>query len=534
MSNRRLEMHRLQELVRLHRMHVPVREVARLLGMSPNTERDYRTVLQSAGLLAGPALPLPELETLKAAVLEAKPPPRSLPAQQVSSLDGWRSRVEALMDKGLRPRAIFDRLRLEHAATFAGSYSAVKRLYRAIKRGRGVRAEDVAIPVETKPGEVAQVDFGYVGQLFDPTTQTLRKAWCFVMVLAHSRHMVARVVFDQKIETWLELHVQAFAELGGVIETVVPDNLKAAVVRAAFGLGDSVELNRSYQELARHYGFKIDPTPPYDARKKGKVESGVKYVKRNFFVGREGSDVEDVRRELARWVREIAGQREHGTTHRRPLATFEDVERAALRGLPPLAWEPVVWRKAQVHVDTHVCFDRRLYSVPWRLVGKTVWLRATRSTVVIYADDERVATHDRRGRGYRSTKEEHLPEHRRDLRHRSRDYWEQRAAVMGPEVARFIREVFESDDVLSQLRAVQAMVTHLETYPARRARAACVRASCYGNTTYRGLKTILKKALDLDPLPTVVAPAPALSSPRFARKMSELLALPQETGHEPN
>src|SRR6185436_19060726 len=254
---------------------------------------------------------------------------------------------------------------------------SVKRLCRALRKAQGVRAEDVAIPVETQPGEVAQVDFGYVGKLFDPETMTLRKAWCFVMVLGYSRHMFVRVVFDQKTETWLYLHVEAFAELGGVVETVVPDNLKAAVIRAAFAVDGTTELNRSYRELARHYVFKIDPTPPFDAAKKGKVEAGVKYVKGNFFPGREKTDAGEVRRELARWVVEIAGTRTHGTTFKRPLEVFEEIEKPALRPLPRVPFEPVVWRKATVHRDTHIAFGRRLYSVPWRLVGTEVWVQAT-------------------------------------------------------------------------------------------------------------------------------------------------------------
>jgi transposase len=241
-------MHRLQDLVRLHRLKTGARETARLLGMGPNTERLYREAIAQAGLLDGAPDALPALEELKAAVLAARPP--ALPTQQVTSLERYREVIAILVAKGLGPRAIFDRLRLEHP-DFAGSHSAVKRLYRALRRERGVAAEDVAIPVETAPGEIAQVDFGYVGKLLDPATRTLRKAWCFVMVLAYSRHMVVRVVFDQKIETWLQLHIEAFAELGGVPETVVPDNLKAAVVRAAFAAGDMSELNRSYRELAR-------------------------------------------------------------------------------------------------------------------------------------------------------------------------------------------------------------------------------------------------------------------------------------------
>jgi hypothetical protein len=379
----------------------------------------------------------------------------------------------------------------------------------------------VAIPVETAPGEIAQVDFGYVGKLLDPTTMTLRKAWCFVMVLGFSRHMVVRVVFDQRIETWLALHVEAFTELGGVPATIVPDNLKAAVIRAAFSVDDQSELNRSYRELARHYHFTVDPTPPYDPGKKGKVEAGVKYVKRNFFVGRQETSVEDVRRDLRRWVTEIAGTREHGTTHQQPLEQFEAIERATLTPLPKAAWEPVIWRRATVHPDAHIALDRRLYSVPWRLIGQRVWVKASARTVVIFAHDERVATHDRRGPGVRSTVESHLPAQRAELRHRGRVFWEQRADAMGQEVGRYIRAVFDSDDVLSQLRAVQAMVTHLETFPVERARAACRRAEHFASYGYGALKSILRRGLDLEPLPEATpASATTTPTPRFARPAS--------------
>src|SRR5690606_12162928 len=208
------------------------------------------------------------------------------------------------------------------------------------------RPEDVAIPVETRAGEVAQVDFGYVGYLVDPQSGKLRKAWVFVMVLGFSRHMFARIVFDQSVRTWLRLHVEAFAALGGVVETVVPDNLKSAVIRAAFGVGEGTSLNRSYRELARHYGFKIDPTPVYDPRKKGKVESSVKYVKGNFFRGQDGRPADELQGELDRWVREIAGTREHGTTGQRPLETFLAWEQPALLDLPGVAFEMVEWKEA--------------------------------------------------------------------------------------------------------------------------------------------------------------------------------------------
>jgi len=138
----------------------------------------------------------------------------------------------------------------------------------------------VAIPVDAPPGE-AQVDFGYLGTLYDPGAGRERKAWVFVLVMACSRQMVTRVVFDQTSETWIRLHVEAFEELGGVPTVIVPDNLKAAVVRAAFAVDERAALHRSYRELARHYGCRIDPAPPRSPEKKGRVEAGVGYLRRN-------------------------------------------------------------------------------------------------------------------------------------------------------------------------------------------------------------------------------------------------------------
>lgn len=165
--------------------------------------------------------------------------------------------------------------------------------------------------------------------------------------------MVVRIVFDQNVETWMRLHAGAIEELGGVPKVIVPDNLEAAVIRAAFGADDAPVLHRSYRELARHCGFEVDPAPVRAPQKKGKVESGVKYVKRSYFAPRAAQlDVVELGRGLARWVLEIAGQRAHGTTRTKPMEVFENVERAALLPLPSKRWQPVPWREASVHQDT--------------------------------------------------------------------------------------------------------------------------------------------------------------------------------------
>jgi len=508
-------MNRLTELIRLYRQGVSARRRATLLKIGRNTLKDYEVLFRAAGLLEGPADDLPEESVLSE--LLARRLPEKQGAQEVSSVAAWEAEIRRMMALGAAPKAIFDTLH-QQQPKFQGSYDAVKRLFRRIRRQRPPSEEDVAIPVTVPPGTEAQVDFGFVGELYDPIQRRMRKGWVFVMVLSHSRWMWAEIVFDQRAETWQRLHAAAFAALGGVPAVLRPDNLKAAVIRAAFGVGGEPELNRSYVELARYYGFQVDPTPPCAPRKKGKVERAVQYIKRSFFQPRELRDLADAQAQLGRWLAEIANARVHGTTRQVPAEVFALVEQTALKPLPRLSFEPVVWRQAKVHTDSHVQFERALYSVPWRLLGAQVQVRARGQTVEIYANHHRIATHERQPAGGRSTLPGHLPAAREALTRRDRRYWEDRALKLGEDVHALIVDVFDADDVLLQLRRVQGLVTTLERVPVERAQAAARRARFYQSFGVGALKDMLRRGLDAEPLPGVLVPTHgALEAPRFAR-----------------
>jgi transposase len=531
MSAKRIDMHRLQDLVRYHRMGRSARGIARLLHMGRNTTRGYLEALEKAQLLDGDLQQLPSVEDLKAALAQHAPP--KVAPQQESSVSEWRQEIERLTKKGAGPTSIHDYLRLNEAE-FDGTLSAVKRACHQVRKSQGVQEGDVAIPIEVAPGQFAQVDFGYAGMLYDPERGVLCKTWAFVLTLAHSRLLAGDLVTDQKVETWLALHDQSFAELGGVPAVMVPDNLKAAVIKAAFSAEQECVLNKSYREQARHYGFQIDPTPPFSPEKKGIVESGVKYVRRNFLATLDpNTDLPTARLQFKKWRVEIANQRIHGTTKRRPQEVFDQEERGRLLPLPSQRFALVVWKRAKVHRDCHVVFEHGLYSVPWQHLGREVDIRVTGSSVTIYLNDERLCTHERVGKGQRSTIEAHLPEHRRDLRHRSREYWEFQAAGIDGVVLEYVKAVFDSDDVLSQLRTVQAIVKHLQKFPVHRAKAACARALHFANYTYRGIKDILRKALDLEPVKeSATAPKPWVTKPRFARRPETQIPSPNETTHD--
>jgi hypothetical protein len=312
---------------------------------------------------------------------------------------------------------------------------------------------------------------------------------------------------------------------------IVPDNLKAAVIRAAFGVDSEPVLNRTYRELARHYGFQIDPTPPRSPEKKGKVERSGGYVKRSFLATLESVDIGEDRRQLRRWNEEVAGRRCHGTTRRQPIEHFEAEEREVLLPLPRTRWECVVWKKATLHTDSHVQVDYAFYSAPWRYLHQVLWVRCTAHSVSIYREDEHLWTHSRVARGKRSTVEAHLPEHRGDIRHRSREHWIRRASSIGVDVVKLAEAIFDSDDVLYQLRKVQSVVRHLETFPRERAMGAARRALFFGSLQYRDIKSILKKGLDLEPLLEEQPERAWSQGSRFARKPTETLFAIQEKTH---
>lgn len=185
----------------------------------------------------------------------------------------------------------------------------------------------------------------------------LRKSWIFLITLGLSRRSFAHLVFDQKVETWFALHVATFEYFGGVLRVIVRDNLKAAVVRCAFGVDDDPVLNRSYRELAQHYHFQIDHTPPRVPKNKGKVESGCRYVGSSFLAAWQSVDIQGDRHALRRWLDWVAILRVHPSTMRRLIELFEEAEPAALLPLPAVRWERVVWKQAPVHRDGHVQID---------------------------------------------------------------------------------------------------------------------------------------------------------------------------------
>ncbi|GAB3669877.1 IS21 family transposase [Ramlibacter alkalitolerans] len=483
------------------------REIATARVMGRPKAAQWRQIAADRGWL-DPAQPLPEDE----AIAEALGAPRRA-SSTISTLEQHREQIGHWIEQGVSGTAIHAALKRQGG--WSGSYSAVRRLVADIRRQL---PPEVTCRLEFEPGEAAQVDFGAGPMLVHPDGQP-RRAWAFVMTLCASRHQYVEFVWDQTVATWLGCHRRAFEWFAGTPRRVIIDNAKCAITRAC---AQEPTVQRAYAECAEGYGFKIDPCPPHDPQKKGIVEAGVKYVKGNFLPLRNFRDLADLNAQARTWVMTEAGMRCHGTTRRTPLALFE-LEQPLLQALPAQAPDLGTWHRVSVHRDCHVQFDRILYSTPFTLVGKTLWLRATDSVVALFEDYRHVATHPRgRNPGQRVSVREHLPPEAQAFFGRDRAWCAEQAERIGPACAALIEQLL-SDHILERLRAAQGVLALLKPYGRTRLEAACARAMAHGSAHYRTVKTILATGADQrTDLPA--ATPPGYGRTRFTRPATELFA----------
>ena len=512
MSGRRLPTVDIHEIVRLKRIGHNNSEIGRALGCTRKTVREHVKWAAENGLLEGEALSVEEMHRLLAEVKPQTPPPR-----QRSSVEKYTEEIQAFRKAGVEMAAI--RQRLEGKYKVPISYEAVRRLVRRMEPPE----PDAYTRVEVEPGDEAQIDFGHAGLTLDERGRK-RKTWVFVMTLSHSRHQYAELVYDQSIETWLACHQNAFEFFGAVPKRLVPDNLKAAIIRACW---EDPLAQRSYREMAEHYGFLIAPQPPNQPHLKGKVEKGgVHYVKRNFLAGRDLEATSVLNEKLLLWCLTIAGERDHGTTHKKPLEVFKSIEKKAMLALPDTRYDMGVWKSVKLFRDCHVNFEKSYYSAPFRLVGQQLMLRGGLKSVRIYTRDHLlVATHDRaKEPGERFTNLDHLPPHKVPGLTVTREGCRLKAKAIGQATETVVETLLESRPI-DRLRSAGRVLELAGQFPAARLERACARALYFGEADYRTIRNILQTGKDHELLPGLDPPRPvAVKIYAFARNVGEVVS----------
>ena len=495
MPRERLTMRKIREVLRLKAAGLKIREIAASTGAARTTVYEYLVRAEGAGM----TWPLPEDlddEALGARLF----PPATAELAQRRPVPEWREvHRELRAGKHVTLRLLWLEWKAEHPDGWG--YSMFCEHYE-----RWLGAQEVVMRLSYPAAERAFVDFsGDTVPVVDPESGEVAKAEVFVAVLGCSGMLYVEATPDQGLGSWLMAHVHALESYGGVPVAITPDNLKSGVTKACYY---DPEINRSYSELADHYGTVILPTRTYRPRDKAAVEAGVLVVERwvlaplrkqTFF------SLAALNNAIRQKVAELNERAFRGEpTSRKEL--FLELERPALKPLPAQRYELADWKKVTVNIDYHVEYSdssgRHYYSVPYTLVHQKLEVRATQHTVEVYKGPRRVASHAREhGRRRYMTDPAHMPPS-----HRAHLEWTPSRLVewarsVSPHAAALAEKMLASrPHPEHSYRACLGLMNLAKRYGNERLGAACQRALASGAISYSSVKSILQHNLDRAPL----------------------------------
>jgi transposase len=332
-------------------------------------------------------------------------------------------------------------------------------------------------------------------------TGEVRQAQIFVAVMGASNFTYAEATWTQGLADWISAHTRALEAIGGVPNLIVPDNTKVAVIKSC--LFDP-QINRTYADMAAHYGTAILPARPRRPRDKAKVEQGVLIIER-LLLGRlrnrvffSLAEVNTAIAELLNSLNEHRVIRRLGLTRRQLL---EQLDRPALKPLPTERYVFAEWRVRRAGVDYHIDIDHHYYSVPYRFARAELEVRITARTVEVFAKGQRIAAHRRMSGNYgHTTLPEHMPSSHRRYADWTVDRIRQDAACIGQAVAALCELILERKPHPEQgFRACLGIIRLTKVFGISRVEAAAARAIDIGAYTYASVKSILDNNLDRYP-----------------------------------
>jgi transposase len=290
---------------------------------------------------------------------------------------------------------------LRRARGYRGSYETVKRFVRPLRAAEQA-AERATVRFETPPGRQSQIDWGQARIHYRSRPVILH---VFILTLGYCRRSFHEPCLGETLGQFLDAHERAFEYFGGHTREHLYDRPRTVCQPGGDG---RVVWNATFKQFADYWGFEPHLCRAYRAQTKGKVESGVKYFKRNFLPGRTFVDEQDLREQLRQWQAEIADVRVHGTTHERPADRFaqERHQLIATGGQPGFRLEASQPRR--VADDYLVSFETNRYSVPFTLIGQTVEITRRGGRLHIAHGGHLVAEHDELAGKYQVRL---LPEH---------------------------------------------------------------------------------------------------------------------------
>jgi len=490
MGAARLPMRRIRDVLRLkYEGGLGHRAIARACGMGVGTVSDYVGRTRSAGL----SWPLPA--DLDDGELEARLFRAPESASGRARPDCARIHQE-LKRTGVTLLLLWTEYREVRPEGYG--YSQYCEIYR-----RWAKKLRPSMRQVHRAGEKTFIDFsGKKPQLVDRETGEEIAVELFVAALGASSYTYAEATLTQQLPDWVAAHRRMVEYFGGSSEVWVPDQLKSGVKRPC---RYEPEVNRSYQDLAVHYGAVVIPARTYAARDKAKVESAVLVAQRWILArlrNRTFFELHELNAAIRQLLEELNGRpmQKLGRSRRE---LWSELDRPALKPLPTTRYELAEWKRCRPNVDYHIDVEHHPYSVPYQLRGEELEARYTASVVEVYFKGNRVASHARRYDRRPSTLAEHMPSS-----HRAHAEWTPSRLIhwaqkTGPATGRVVAQILRSRPHPEQgYRACLGLMRLGRRHGHTRLEAACERAEHLRSFSYRTVDNILSSKQDLLPFDT--------------------------------
>jgi len=391
--------------------------------------------------------------------------------------------IESAVQAGLSAQRIYQDLICDHG--FTGGYHSVQRFVRQLLQTQPVPF----VRMEVEPGVEAQVDFGQGAWVLVDGKR--KRPHLFRIILSHSRKGYSEVVWQQTTESFIRCLENAFRYFGGVVRTLITDNLRAAVTRTDWY---DPELNAKAAEFC-HYGTVLLPTRPAMPRHKGKIEAGIKFAQNNALKGRSFESLAAQNLFLSDWESGVADTRIHGTTRQQIGKVFSEVERPKLAPLPASLFPVFEEAPRTVHGDGYVELKRAYYSVPPEYVGRQVWVRwESRLLRVFNQRREVIAVHALAEPGKFTTDPTHLHSPYRRVVQESLDHLLDRARLIGPQTGSWAEAMVQQRGPIGT-RVLHGLLALAQKHPVKALEQAAQIALHHGTWRLRDLHTLLEQSV---------------------------------------
>lgn len=491
MATERLEMRQIREILRLRwQERLPIRQVAQSVGRSVGAVHLALERATKAGLEWATA------ETMTEADLELV----LYGAPVLVHPERARPDPVYIHKELKRVGVTLELLHLEFLEEHPGGirYTAFCDTYR-----RWLRTAGIVMRQTHRAGEKTFVDYsGKKPHYVDPKTGECIAVELFVAVLGASNFTYAEATATQQVQDFIGSHVRAFAYFQGVTTITVPDQLKSGVARACrYEPG----IQRTYAEMAQHFGTTIVPARPRKPRDKAKVEVAVQVAQR-WILARLRNEtffsLPALNIRIAELAKELNSRpmRKLGGATRREL--FERYDHPVLRPLPSVAYEMRQWEQVRVNLDYHIEFEKHWYSAPYVLVHTELWACVTPTTLELFHRGQRVASHVRSRIPYKHTTDKaHMPDSHRQ-QSAGIDGVLAWAVTVGPMTEAFVQRLLESNPVQEMgWRSARGLQRVGERHGAERTERACTRALRFGARSYKPVERILALGREDAPIP---------------------------------